>query len=788
MNRERRRVGLDQRRLRLMGCALGAFGFALVQAAPAAGGRLTETFERIFRPFETDQVALSPSGRYVAYTRRQKDNLILTVRDFEANTVRKLVVGVDQAAPFSDVEATPARLTFLRWAARDRLVFNLDGVNVWSIGADFSDRKLLANGNTFDRGPGGPPPVISNSDDVSSEQVSAKAVAKALPGTDAARLYAAPHFLPIDVVSLPRGAALAVLASFGTGAAQGKRLTLVADAVTGAVRKLPDTDSSTSMIFDRQGEPRLSRDYHSNTYRYRPPGGGWTPMAPSIGASGHPSSDAGAANDARQFGSAIGFGPNPNVLYFHGRTAGGLGVFAVDPRTWQRTGFEFALPNERLASEEPLLFDDSTGHLVGVRLTTPDLRVVWVDPDFKSNQDALDATLPKRRWKILEWNYDSDVFLTFQDDASDPGKYCLFRPADSEIVEFLDIAPWLTDDDKNETVPFSCTTREGIEITGLLTRPRHPRLKVPPLVVWCGEQRLAELASGYQREAQAFATMGFSVLQLNPRLPARGSGGAAGNLDSSDQMLLEAIVSALEALPASVADRRLTAIAGRDYGGYLALRAMELYPDRFRCGIAVDAPTDLYALCHPARTLPLSLPMKSIAMSRGSDASPSQAGERSFIAGPLTMSRIPSPSTAPRVRREFAALSDDALRECSPATHPERIQSPIMIAEADGNAVFGGNAFAAAVRQRVPDTVFLPLTAEKAARLPHAQALLFDQMADFLTAYIYNYAVKIGALQVVDDAAAPPLKPAAPAVQPEAPLPKFEPEPPKAPGLPLPVR
>ena len=40
-------------------------------------------------------------------------------------------------------------------------------------------------------------------------------------------------------------------------------------------------------------------------------------------------------------------------------------------------------------------------------------------------------------------------------------------------------------------------------------------------------------------------------------------------------------------------DRKRVATLGRGFGGYLAVRALQLQPMVFRCGIAIDAPMEL---------------------------------------------------------------------------------------------------------------------------------------------------------------------------------------------------
>jgi pimeloyl-ACP methyl ester carboxylesterase len=66
-------------------------------------------------------------------------------------------------------------------------------------------------------------------------------------------------------------------------------------------------------------------------------------------------------------------------------------------------------------------------------------------------------------------------------------------------------------------------------------------------------------------------------------------------------------------------DRTRVATLGRGFGGYLAVRALQLQPAVFRCGIAIDAPLDLRAWLRaqetaaaaaqqkPARAIPAAL-------------------------------------------------------------------------------------------------------------------------------------------------------------------------------------
>src|SRR5688500_16120388 len=108
----------------------------------------------------------------------------------------------------------------------------------------------------------------------------------------------------------------------------------------------------------------------------------------------------------------------------------------------------------------------------------------------------------------------------------------------------------------------------------------------------------------FDPEAQVFADLGFVVARLNHR-------GVAG-VRSEDLTALRAAVDRVtvddahlavewltQRMPDRPFDRKRIATLGRGFGGYLAVRALQLQPATFRCGIAIDAPMDLRSWFRP---------------------------------------------------------------------------------------------------------------------------------------------------------------------------------------------
>ncbi|HUR56344.1 MAG TPA: alpha/beta fold hydrolase, partial [Opitutaceae bacterium] len=94
------------------------------------------------------------------------------------------------------------------------------------------------------------------------------------------------------------------------------------------------------------------------------------------------------------------------------------------------------------------------------------------------------------------------------------------------------------------------------------------------------------------------AAMGYAVLQVNHRgCEGFGTAHRTAFQDSFDRVAAEDIVACIDWISAREnINPKLAAVFGVGFGGYFALRAMELFPDRFRCGMVVNPQTDLAML------------------------------------------------------------------------------------------------------------------------------------------------------------------------------------------------
>ena len=157
---------------------------------------------------------------------------------------------------------------------------------------------------------------------------------------------------------------------------------------------------------------------------------------------------------------------------------------------------------------------------------------------------------------------------------------------------------------------------------------------------------------------------------------------------------------------------------GRGHGGFIALRAVQAYPDKFRCAVALDAQVNL-----------------------GDWLAEQKWGDDDIL---------------PHLTRAW--LGDKPRLAAAPlVSHPEAITKPILMLNYPGldgeprreNYIAAKN-FAGKVRQHGAEVTFNDLQTDYMNGLPSARAAVFDEIEGFLNTHVYNYKVKINDLKVID--------------------------------------
>jgi len=194
---------------------------------------------------------------------------------------------------------------------------------------------------------------------------------------------------------------------------------------------------------------------------------------------------------------------------------------------------------------------------------------------------------------------DSTVrFINFSDDGSkllfavssdrDPGSYYLYdrrtNAATLLLVAMDDIEP----EQMAERQPISFKARDGLTLTGYLTKPQNSSGKKLPMVLLPHGGPFGPRDSWYfDTDAQFLANRGYAVLQVN----YRGSGGhgdnflKAGYLQWGDKIMDDLVDGTQWAVAQGIVDEKRMCIFGASFGGYAALRLAQREQNLFKCAI-----------------------------------------------------------------------------------------------------------------------------------------------------------------------------------------------------------
>jgi dipeptidyl aminopeptidase/acylaminoacyl peptidase len=290
------------------------------------------------------------------------------------------------------------------------------------------------------------------------------------------------------------------------------------------------------------------------------------------------------------------------------QTSGGYGRPAqhlVDIRTGSVREFGGDWP---APPGEPQVFDWHRLKVVGERKASARPTTIWRDEELGRVQRELEAKFPRRVVQVLDWSETRARVLFRVTGGSDPGRVFVFQRPEDLVLEILRHMPWLKAAKLNDTRFFEFAAPDAARLSGYLTWPKNPSHAPPPLLVVFPSGFPGQAQPAFDPEAQIFADLGFVVARLNHRSVA---GIRAGDLNALragvDRVAVDDARLAIEWLagqnPARPFDRRRVATLGRGFGGYLAVRALQLQPTVFRGGIAIDAPMELRGWLRPQETI-----------------------------------------------------------------------------------------------------------------------------------------------------------------------------------------
>lgn len=772
---------------------------------PSVSPKTAERFLDIFQPFRTTTAAISPDGKYMAYSVREGEKTWVVTVDLANPGVLKgaVVVGTDDApnAMFSENdEKLPLLVLWLGWVTSDRLVIMTNQAAIYTQAAlwrtlespdpsSFSDTDWMNAQFAQDRlakldsATG----WISTSGTIFSVDADGRngrmllngySLSLEIPNADPFLGRSSPATEPYVMPQVPVGPAHIVTPNiFDYSASNTECLIIRAqvngrgnyfcelNAVTGKVELLNNDYGSLGYLplYDRQRRLRIGLDAEPSSYpiSYLLHKEGfaldrWKKLDEAVQIPGKTRFSLSPENFFTERSFPLGFDENAEILFYASNVGRDTyGIFGYNLKTNQPTNLAIESPEIDLVSSpasnyanSSLVFDRFTRNLVGIRYSaTSRQSAIWIKPELTKAQKALEARFPSHSVEIIEWDKTLHQILALVHNAADAGSFIVYSPETNKAVDIVRRSPLMETRPTHRVMPVSLTTPEGNKINGLLTFPVNGRFDKVPVVVRCPFQPWLRTPLTFQPETTALADMGFAVLQIDSR-GAWGFGVKRRESikDGYEKTIVSDIVYAIDSLAKTYRiNPQRVALIGEGYGGYVALRALQLEPDRFRCAVTINAPLDLHSWIENDRWTRGS---KAVYLTRAYYGPTEFLKESALdrhpekITKPVCLLAWPGPDGAPRTptyldTRQFAY----ALR---------RQGTPVELNELDKR--FAGNVDNIEGASNAKSTM-LELDREFIQHLPHAQAVAYRHIEYFLNAYIYDYQVKLGPLKELPDPA-----------------------------------
>jgi dipeptidyl aminopeptidase/acylaminoacyl peptidase len=294
-----------------------------------------------------------------------------------------------------------------------------------------------------------------------------------------------------------------------------------------------------------------------------------------------------------------------------------------------------------------LIFDPATHRLIGHHdLVGDEDRYVFFDPQDQGAWNAVLAAFKGQRVHLESWSQDRRKIVVLVDSPMEGPAYALVDVAAKQASwlggRYQDLAP----EDIAPVQPIRFKAKDGLELTGYLTLPRAAEAKNLPLIVFPHGGPASRDTPGFDWWAQAMASRGYAVLQVNFR-GSEGFGGSfleAGFGQWGRKMQTDLSDGVRFLAAQGTVDPKRVCIVGASYGGYAALAGAALDTGVYRCAASVSGPADL---------------QRFVAWSKGQNGVSAQRYWTRFMGA--------------------EAADDPALREISPAAHADRVTIPVLL-------------------------------------------------------------------------------------------------------------
>jgi dipeptidyl aminopeptidase/acylaminoacyl peptidase len=259
----------------------------------------------------------------------------------------------------------------------------------------------------------------------------------------------------------------------------------------------------------------------------------------------------------------------------------------IDAKEWSAPLFESFDPHS--------IHDPLTGRLIGAYALEGDKdRYVFFEPRDQARWDAAVKPFAGDRVTLVSASADLNQMVV-EVDSPVHGPAFSFVDVEKHSAEWIGPVYQAVGEDIAPKRALAFKASDGLALTGYLTLPKGNAPGKLPLVVFPHGGPAARDEPGFDWWAQAMASRGYAVLQVN----YRGSDGfgwkflSAGFGQYGRKMQTDLSDGVRYLVSQGLVDPKRVCIVGASYGGYAALAGVTLDTGVYRCAVSVAGVADM---------------------------------------------------------------------------------------------------------------------------------------------------------------------------------------------------
>ena len=307
------------------------------------------------------------------------------------------------------------------------------------------------------------------------------------------------------------------------------------------------------------------------------------------------------ANLSEDSKAILGFGENPNKVWFEAYEDGRLAVFSTD-LSKQNIEPSLVFSHPKRDVETRLRYKKGKKDPIGLYFRDENYHLVTWDEKEAKFEKSIYKLFPGKEVYFLSTSKNGNRYILFVEDTSTPGSFYMGDRKKGTLELIADSYPALVNVELPQKEAVNYQARDGLEIEAFLTLPKGKKKNLPTIIFPHGGPIAADGAEGFDYWTSFFANRGYAVLQMN----FRGSTGycydfmKAGLGQWGGQMQDDIEDATKWAIDQGIADSKRICIVGGSYGGYAALMGAAT-SDLYQCAVSFAGVSDLLYLLDESR-------------------------------------------------------------------------------------------------------------------------------------------------------------------------------------------